>query len=276
MNTVSTGNQCSFVLNVRIPIYSGFSRYLYQDGSIQFETKMTGILSMGAVPPGETSAYGSMIAPQLYAPYHQHFFNMRLDLAIDGAKNTAYVLDVEADPEDPKRNPFHNAFQVKKVRLDTEKQARGNLCLESSRSWKFESSSTRNALGELTGYKFQPGENAVPFASRKAWWRKRANFVDYHVWITPFHDDEMFAGGNYPNQSQGEGGLLKYSDQDRSIVDQDIVLWYTFGMTHIPRQEDYPVMPVVCIGFALRPNGFFDLNPANDIPRSNNKTNGHL
>lgn len=258
--------------SVRIEIDAAFCRYLYQDGSIQFETKLTGILSLGAVPPGEQSAYGSMIAPQLYAPYHQHFFNMRLDLAIDGAKNTAYVIDVEADPEDAKRNPFHNAFQVKKVRLDKEKQARGNLCLESSRSWKFESSSTRNALGELTGYKLQTGENAVPFASPQAWWRKRANFVDYHVWITPFNEKEMFAGGNYPNQSQGDDGLLKYTDQDRSIVDEDIVLWYTIGMTHIPRQEDYPVMPVVCTGFSLRPNGFFDLNPANDVPRTNKKT----
>jgi primary-amine oxidase len=84
----------------------------------------------------------------------------------------------------------------------------------------------------------------------------------------------MFAGGNYPNQSRGDDGLRKYTDQDRSIVDQDIVLWYTLGMTHIPRQEDYPVMPVVCTGFSLRPNGFFDSNPANDLPKTNKKTNG--
>ena len=77
----------------------------------------------------------------------------------------------------------------------------------------------------------------------------------------------MFGGGNYPNQSQSDTGLLKYTEQDRAIVDQDIVLWYTFGVTHIPRQEDFPVMPVVIAGFSLKPNGFFDINPANDIPK---------
>ncbi|CAF3824159.1 unnamed protein product [Adineta steineri] len=251
----------------------GFYWYLYQDASIHFEAKMTGILSLGAVPPEKKSRYGSLIAPQLLAPYHQHFFNMRLDLAIDGINNTAYMIDVEADPDDADYNQFHNAFHINKIRLDTEKQARNNLCLEKSRSWTFENNSIKNAIGEPTGYKLYPGDNAIPFSSSKAWWRKRASFVNYHVWVTPFNEKEMFGSGNYPNQSQHDTGLLKYTEQDRSIVDKDIVLWYTFGITHIPRQEDFPVMPVVTAGFALKPNGFFDINPANDIPKAIKKTN---
>jgi primary-amine oxidase len=251
----------------------GFYWYLYQDASIQFEVKMTGILSLGAVPPEKKSAYGSLIAPQLFAPYHQHFFNIRLDLAIDGINNTAYMIDVEPDPDDADYNQFHNAFHLNKIQLQTEKQARSHLSLEKSRSWKFENNSVRNAIGEPTGYKLQPGENAIPFGSSKAWWRKRASFVDYHVWVTPFNEKEMFGAGNYPNQSQGDAGLLKYTEQDRSIVDKDIVLWYTFGVTHIPRQEDFPVMPVMAAGFTLKPAGFFDANPANDIPKSIKKEN---
>ena len=50
-----------------------------------------------------------------------------------------------------------------------------------------------------------------------------------------------------------------------------MVLWYTFGHTHLPRPEDYPVMPTAYIGFMLKPNGFFDLNPANDVPPSAKK-----
>jgi primary-amine oxidase len=38
------------------------------------------------------------------------------------------------------------------------------------------------------------------------------------------------------------------------------------GHTHLPRPEDYPVMPVAYIGFLLKPSGFFNLNPANDLP----------
>ncbi|CAF1141809.1 unnamed protein product [Adineta ricciae] len=253
----------------------GFYWYLYQDGTIQFEAKLTGVLSVGALPPDAKSPYGTLIAPQLYAPYHQHFFNMRLDLAIDGINNTAYMIDVEADPDDADYNKFHNAFHLKKTRLETEKQARNNLCLETCRSWKFENGLVRNAIGEPTGYKLHPGENSVPFASSKAWWRRRASFVNYHVWITPFNEKEMFGGGDYPNQSQEDHGLLKYTEQNRSIVNRDIVLWYTLGITHIPRQEDFPVMPVATAGFSLKPNGFFDLNPANDIPRAKKITNGH-
>jgi primary-amine oxidase len=229
--------------------------------------KLTGVLSLGALPPDVKSPYGSLIAPQLYAPNHQHFFNIRLDLAIDGINNTAYMIDVEADPDDAEYNQFHNAFRTKKICLETEKQGRNHLSLEKSRSWKFENNSVRNIIGEPTGYKLHPGENCIPFASSKAWWRQRASFVDYHVWITPFNKKEMFGGGNYPNQSQGNDGLLKYTEQNRSIVDQDIVLWYTLGVTHLPRQEDYPVMPVVTAGFSLKPNGFFDINPANDLPK---------
>ena len=124
-------------------------------------------------------------------------------------------------------------------------------------------------MGDPTGYKFIPGDNAFPMASPDAWWRKRARFVDHHVWVTPFDELEGFAAGDYPNQGTGGDGLAKWTDADRSIANRDIVFWYTFGHTHIPRAEDYPVMPAAYIGFLLKPNGFFDMNPANDLPPSN-------
>ena len=90
----------------------GFFWYLYQDGNIQFEIKLTGILSLGALQPGEKSPYGAMIAPQLYAPNHQHFFNVRLDMDLDGTANSVYQIDVVPDELGPK-NPFENAFSAK-------------------------------------------------------------------------------------------------------------------------------------------------------------------
>lgn len=50
--------------------------------------------------------------------------------------------------------------------------------------------------------------------------------------------------------------------QDRSLLGADPVVWYTFGVTHFVRPEDYPVMPCDTIGFTLRPVGFFEANPA--------------
>ncbi|WP_219412543.1 AAA family ATPase [Pseudonocardia nigra] len=53
---------------------------------------------------------------------------------------------------------------------------------------------------------------------------------------------------------------------DRPIDGEDIVLWHTFGMTHVPRPEDWPVMSVETCGFRMRPVGFFDRNPTLDVP----------
>jgi primary-amine oxidase len=252
----------------------GFFWYLYQDGTIQFEVKLTGVLSLGALPPGQTSPYGSLVAPQVYAPNHQHFFNVRLDLDIDGTANSVYRTDVLPDEPGP-ANPFGNAFSARATLLQTEKQARAHLDLATARTWKIVNPAVRNALGEPVGYRFLPGDNCLPFAARDAWWRKRAGFVNHHVWVTPYRAEERHAAGNYPNQSQGGDGLPRWTEQDRPIVDTDVVLWYTFGHTHLPRPEDYPVMPTTYIGFLLKPNGFFSENPANDVPPSPKKAAGH-
>jgi primary-amine oxidase len=245
----------------------GFFWYFYQDGNIQFEIKLTGILSLGTVHPDESPVHGTMVAPLLYAPNHQHFFNVRLDMGIDGIENTVQQLDVVADPFDDS-NLFENAFHLQATNLETEKQAIANLNFETGRAWKIINPSVRNVTANPVGYKFFPGDNAVPFASPNAWWRKRAGFVDHHVWVTPYREDERFAAGDYPNQSIGGDGLVKWTAADRPIANTDIVFWYTFGHTHIPRPEDCPVMPTAYIGFLLKPNGFFDENPANDVPPS--------
>ena len=245
----------------------GFFWYLYQDGNIQFEIKLTGILSLGALPPGEKSPFGTLIAPQLYAPNHQHFFNMRLDLDIDGVANSAYQVDVEGDEPGP-ANPFENAFRAKARLLRTEREAKAHLNLVTARTWRFVNPGSLNAVGEPVGYKFMPGDNCFPFASKNAWWRKRAGFVDHHVWVTPYREGERHAAGNYPNQSQGGDGLPLWTEADRPLENTDLVLWYTFGHTHLARPEDYPVMPAAYIGFMLKPNGFFMENPGNDIPPS--------
>src|SRR5207302_1545070 len=113
----------------------GFFWYLYQDGNIQFEIKLTGILSLGAAQPGEMPKYGALVAPQVYAPCHQHFFNVRLDLDVDGAANSIYRVDLVADDLGP-NNPFENAFAARATRLETEKQACGDLSLETARTWR--------------------------------------------------------------------------------------------------------------------------------------------
>ena len=95
---------------------------------------------------------------------------------------------------------------------------------------------------------------------------RRAGYMSKHLWVTPYRPDENFPAGDYPNQHEGGDGLPKWTAADRSIVDTDIVVWYTLGSNHIARVEEWPIMPVCTIGFMLKPAGFFDRNPALDLP----------
>jgi primary-amine oxidase len=108
----------------------------------------------------------------------------------------------------------------------------------------------------------------VPYCQPDSNARKRAGFVNHHVWVTKYRPGEMYAAGRYPNQHPGGDGLPRWAGGNASIVNEDIVLWYTMGVTHVPRVEDWPVMPVTHAGFRLMPHGFFTRNPALDLPGS--------
>jgi primary-amine oxidase len=127
------------------------------------------------------------------------------------------------------------------------------------------SSSARNALGEPTGYELVPGSNADALALPGSPIRRRAGFLDAHVWVTQYADSERYAAGEYPNQSVGGEGLPRWTARDRPLIG-DVVVWYTLGVTHNPRPEDWPVMPIHEAGFRLVPVGFFDRNPVLDHP----------
>ena len=125
----------------------------------------------------------------------------------------------------------------------------------------------KNGLGYQTGYILVPGENAVPYLQPEAFLRKRGAFVNHHLWVTPQRDDERYAAGPYPNQAAVPDGLPVWTRKDRPLDGEDVVLWYTFCVTHAPRPEEWPVMNTHRTGFKLIPAGFFDRNPALDVPR---------
>lgn len=243
----------------------GFYWYLYQDGAIEAEVKATGIVSTAAVPPGEIPHHGTLVAPGLNAMAHQHFFNVRLDMSVDGEENSVYEVHTEPTPPGPE-NPHGNAFAPVRRLLRTELEARGTVDPLSARSWLVVNPSVRNRTGQLVGYRLVPGDNVARFAQPDSSFARRAGFTDHHLWVTPFDPSERYAAGDYPNQHPGGAGLPEWTVRDRLIENTDVVHWYTFGHHHIPRPEDWPVMPVARIGFALKPVGFFDRNPALDVP----------
>jgi primary-amine oxidase len=105
-----------------------------------------------------------------------------------------------------------------------------------------------------------------PFTSERALVSRRAGFIRNHLWVTPFAEDERFPAGPYVNQSTGEQGIDVWTEQDRNVANTDIVVWHSFAHHHLPRPEDFPVQPVVSTGFTLQPFGFFERNPALDVP----------
>jgi primary-amine oxidase len=243
----------------------GFYWYFYLDGTIQLEVKLTGILSTMAVAPGEVTRFGSMIAPQLAAPVHQHLFNVRLDVEVDGETNS--VEEVEARPlAAGPDNPWGNAFEAVATLLRTEQEAKRVIDPARSRHWRIVNRSNVNRLGRPVAYKLLPGATPTLLADEDSPVGRRANFATRNLWVTPFSPTERRAAGEYPNQHAGGDGLPKWTAADRDIVDTDIVVWHTFGVTHLPRPEDWPVMPVEYAGFSLIPVGFFDRNPALDVP----------
>ncbi len=243
----------------------GFYWYFYQDGTIQLEVKLTGVVSNGAEPLGASPPWGSMIAPGLYAPIHQHFFNARLDMMVDGLNNSVYEVNTVADPPGPD-NPHRNAFRAVSTLLARESEAQRVIDPFSARYWKVVNPNKTNRLGQPVAYKLVPGENVLPFAAPDASVIQRAGFMTKHLWVTRYDPAEKSAAGDYPNQHPGGAGLPKYVQADRELENTDVVLWYTFGPHHVVRTEDWPVMPVSTIGFTLKPLNFFDRNPALDVP----------
>jgi primary-amine oxidase len=239
-----------------------------QDGSIAVEAGLTGImLPKGVVQETHShDATGHLVARRVVAPHHQHILNFRLDFDVYGTGNSVFEMNTHSLPPGPD-NPAGTAMVMEERVLPREKDAQRDISLADARVWRVLNPEQKNALGQERGYILVPGPNSVPYALPGSLARRRAGFMDHHVWVTRYRPGELYAAGDYPNQSEGGDGLPRYTAKNESIEDTDVVLWYTMNVTHIPRPEEWPVMPTTNIGFRLIPASFFDANPALDVPK---------
>ncbi|YCK82553.1 primary-amine oxidase [Arthrobacter sp. D3-18] len=251
----------------------GFYWYLYLDGTIEFEAKATGVVFTSAFPEGGSDNI-SQLAPGLGAPFHQHLFSARLDMAIDGFTNRVEEEDVvrQAMGEGNERG---NAFSRKRTVLTKESEAMREADARAGRTWIISNPESRNRLGEPVGYKLHAENQPTLLADPGSSIAKRAAFATKDLWVTRYSDEERYPTGDFVNQHFGGAGLPAYVAQDREIDGQDIVLWHTFGLTHFPRVEDWPIMPVDTVGFKLRPEGFFDRSPVLDVPANASGSSCH-
>lgn len=118
-----------------------------------------------------------------------------------------------------------------------------------------------NAVGKPVAYSLHPEGNPLLLAANDSSIARRAAFTTRHLWVTPFDKSDRYPTGDYVNQHSDGAGLPAFTAGDRSVENTDVVVWHTLGLTHTPRVEDWPVMPVDYTGFKMKPDGFFDRNP---------------
>jgi primary-amine oxidase len=239
---------------------------LYQDGNIECEVRATGIM-VATHFDGEQPPYGTLVDERTYAPFHQHFLVARLDLDVDGEENTVHMTESRPLPVGPD-NPHGLALVQDSTPLRSEVEGIQDYDWSTQRAWKVVNAGSRNARGTPVAYKLVPGGAIPAMFDPGSPVLRRARAIEHTLWVTPYAPEERWPCGEFVVQSEQDSGLAGWTAQDRSIEDTDVVLWYVFGIHHITRPEEWPIMSADTVSFWLKPSGFFDRNPALDVPPS--------
>ena len=252
-----------------------FDWVFQQDGSIKVKIGATGIAEAKTSAQMDAStnngkddgdAYGHFVDPNIVAVNHDHYFSYHIDLDVDGSNNSLMLdrLQNKILPEDHlRRSVWVSNPKIAK----TESEAKLKINFDRPTLWRVISENRKNHVGYPTSYQLMPGMTGNTLLTEDDYPRKRVGFINYHLWTTPYNKNERFAVGDFPTLSLPGKGLPEWTKANRSIENTDIVLWYTIGMHHKVRAEDWPVMPVLWHSFELRPFDFFNANPALDLPK---------
>lgn len=256
-----------------------FLFYFGQDASIHYEVRATGILSTAPIDIGDKVPYGTTVAPGVLAPYHQHLFCLRIDPALDGHRNSLAMEESHPMPVDDPQNRFGVGYTTTSAIVPHE----AGLDLDHSANRVFKIINERQpnpVTGTPVGFKLLPCYSQMLLAHPSSHHARRSEFAAHAVWVTRHSDDELYAAGKHTMQSSGGEGIASWirgrqadPGQETSVRDEDIVVWHTFGSTHNPRVEDWPVMPCEKMVVGLKPLNFFSGNPGLDVAISTQDAN---
>jgi primary-amine oxidase len=245
-----------------------------QDGTIRVAVGATGIVETKGVKeetvahsmgedPGKLE-HGTLVAPNLLAVNHDHYFSYRLDLDVDGPNNSFMVDRLVQEPLSG--HPRKIIWAAQSSIAHTEKDAILDIDLRHPAMWHFINPTQRDARGYPTGWEIMPGATAVSSIPLDDPAQRVGAFSGHQMWVTPYRPDERYAAGTYVTNNEGLRGLPEWTKANRSIENTDIVGWYTLGFHHVVRLEDWPVMPTLWHDFLIRPVNFFDQNPTLTLP----------
>lgn len=237
-----------------------------QAGVLTYEVRTTGILSTQLIDEDVEVPWGTVVHPGVLAVHHQHIFSFRVDPMIDGPNNTVVYDEARAMPRSD-FNPHGVGYTVVETPVDS--SGGYDLDVDKNRTFKITNSGVRNPVnGKAVAYKIHAPPFQKILADKESFHYKRAEFADHNIYVTSYRDDELFAGGKYTNQSRGGTGVRSWANRKDDVTDTDVVVWIQFAINHIPRIEDFPVMPCEIIKVSLKPANFFTKNPAMDVPPS--------
>ena len=251
-----------------------------QDGAIDVAVGATGVIETKASTQKNAAGhamdqssmdlpmeYGQFVAENTIGVNHDHFFSYRLDLDVDGPGNSfmADRMVQQLLPSDPMRKSI---WAVKHMIAAREKDAIMDIHLETPSMWLFINPNIKGPLGYATGYEIMPGSTAKSLLSPDDIPQKLGGFSEHQFWVTPNDPAQRYASGVYPTSSKATDGLAVWTKANRPIENTDLVGWYTLGFHHIPRAEDWPVMPTMWHHFQIRPFNFFASNPVLDLPKT--------
>ena len=244
-----------------------------QDGTIRVAVGSSGMEQVKAVESRTAddndgdgaAAYGRFVDEHIVAINHDHFFNFRLDLDVEGTTNS-FLREELVTTAVGEESPRKSVWVIDPHLARHESQAKLRISLERPALWRVINPEVVGPVGYPRSYQITPSANAVSLLLPNDFPQRRAGFTDHHLWVTPYRAEERYAAGDYPTQSKGGDGLPAWTSGDRSIERTDIVVWYTLGFHHVVRAEDWPVLPTSWKFFELRPFDFFDRNPAIDLP----------
>ncbi|MCC5929075.1 MAG: hypothetical protein JJU28_07500 [Cyclobacteriaceae bacterium] len=281
------GKHAKRATNLVVKYYTTIGNYDYafkwifkQDGTIEVATELTGIVHIRAVNrtndlPGWNDEmyqkqyyYGTLVHEHVEAGNHQHFFVYRMDMDVDGTGNTAGEMNAMSLPRS-KENPYSNSIVNEMQYFKTEKEAQRRINAASSRHWKVMNHNKQNKWGHHSAYVLMPGAGVIPLVGEGSSLLNRAGFLNNHFWATKYSDDEIYPAGPYPASNQKNAGLPTWTAADRDIENEDIVIWYVAGVTHMVRPEEWPIMNVHEMKFEWMPYGFFSNNPVVKMPDKN-------
>lgn len=254
--------------------------------NVHLETRATGILSTmpisaslinGTTVKGRENAkklgFGTVVSEGVMAANHQHIFSIRIDPMIDGHNNLVVQEESHALP-DSDENPWGVGYTSIKEPIMS--PGFRDLDAAKSRTFFIQNPQKFNSVsGKPVSYKLHAHPSQMMIMNPSSYSYKRAYFTQHPIFVTKYRDDELYAAGEFTNQSTKDTGLSIWSTRDESFDKHgdDVVLWHTWSLTHNPRPEDFPVMPAEIVKVSLKPSSFFEINPANDVRPSEQSVN---